>query len=81
MSDAEEPNEHLALDDVALVRPLLDEFKSAKRGERKHVVRKGLTAVMAARDIGHLRPLAQGKIIAQIKEARFSFLRFNRLSC
>jgi hypothetical protein len=79
MSDAEETNECLAPDDVALVRPLLDEFKSSKRGERKSVVRKGLTAVMAARDISHLRPLAQGKIIAQVKEVRF-FLQFNRLS-
>jgi hypothetical protein len=70
MSDDQETNECLPLDDVALIRPLLDEFKSSKRGERKHVVRKGLTAVVAAREISHLRPLAQGKIIAQIKEVR-----------
>jgi hypothetical protein len=68
MSDADETNECLASDEITLIRPLLDEFKSAKRGERKHVVRKGLTAVMAARDISHLRPLAQAKIIARVKE-------------
>jgi hypothetical protein len=79
MSDVAETNGCLDLDDVALVRPLLDEFKSAKRGERKHVVRKGLTAVMAARNISHLQPLAQGKIIAQVKEASFSFSQFNCL--
>jgi hypothetical protein len=73
MSDAEEPAECLPLDDVALVRPLLDEFKSAKRGERKNVVRKAVTAVMAARDTSHLRPLAHGKVIAQVKEVRVSF--------
>jgi hypothetical protein len=79
MSDAAETNGCLDLDDVALVQPLLDEFKSAKRGQRKHVVRKGLTAVMAARNISHLQPLAQGKIIAQVKEASFSFSQFNCL--
>jgi hypothetical protein len=74
MSDVEE-EEGLPLDDVALIRPLLDEFKLAKRGEQKHVIRKGLTAVMAARDISQLRPLAQGKIIAQVKEVRVNFCR------
>ena len=80
MSDAEEPEECLCLADVALIRPLLDEFKSAKRGERKQVVRKGLTAIMAARDISHRRPLTQGKIIAQVKEVNVNFLRFHPLS-
>lgn len=68
MSDADETNESLPSDEITLIRPLLDEFKTAKRGERKHVVRKGLTAVMAARDISHLQPLAQAKIIARVKE-------------
>jgi hypothetical protein len=67
MSDVDE-EECLPLDDVALIRPLLDEFKSAKKGERKNVIRKALTAVMAARDVGHLRPLSQGKMIARVKE-------------
>ena len=74
MSDVGE-EEGLPLDDVALIRPLLDEFKLAKRGERKHVIRKGLTAVMAARDISQLRPLAQGKIIARVKEVCVNFCR------
>jgi hypothetical protein len=77
MSDTEGPNEPLPLDDVALVRPLLDEFKSAKKGERKHVVRKALTAVMAARDTSHLPPLVQGKTIARVKEACADFSQFN----
>jgi hypothetical protein len=68
MSDSDETNKCLPSDEIALIRPLLDEFKSAKRGERKNVIRKGLTAVMAARDTSHLRPLAQAKIIAQVKE-------------
>jgi hypothetical protein len=73
MSDAEEASECLPLDDVALIRPLLDEFKSAKRGERKNVVRKAVTAVMAARDTSHLQPLAHGKAIARVKEVHVSF--------
>jgi hypothetical protein len=77
MSDTDETNECLPPDDVAIIRPLLDEFKSAKRGDRKHVVKKGLTAVMAARDITHLRPLAQAKIIAQVKEVRVNFSWLN----
>lgn len=77
MSDADETDGCLPSDDVALIRPLLDEFKSAKRGDRKHIVREGLTAVMAARDITHLRPLAQAKIIAQVKEVRVNFSRLN----
>jgi hypothetical protein len=72
MSDVDE-EERLPLDDVALIRPLLDEFKSAKRGERKHVIRKGLTAVMAARDVSQLRPLEQGKMIARVKEVCANF--------
>ena len=68
MSDADETSQCLPSDEITLIRPLLDEFKSAKRGERKNVVRKGLTAVMAARDISHLQPLAQAKIIARVKE-------------
>jgi hypothetical protein len=77
MSDADQIDECLPLDDVALIRPLLAEFKSAKRGDRKHVVRKGLTAVMATRDTTHLRPLAQAKIIAQVKEVRVNFSWLN----
>jgi hypothetical protein len=72
MSDAEEEEreEYLPLADVDRIRPLLNEFKSATRGARKNVIRKALTAVMAARDISHLRPLAQGKTIARVKEVR-----------
>jgi hypothetical protein len=68
MSAAEESDACLPPDDVELIRPLLDDFKSAKWGDRKHVVRRGITAVMAARDINDLRPLAQGRMIAQVKE-------------
>jgi hypothetical protein len=68
MSDAEEPAECLPLDDVDLIRPLLDDFRSAKRGARKDIVRKAVTMIMAAKDISHLRPLAQGKLIAKVKE-------------
>ena len=68
MSDAGEPTQCLPPDDVDLIRPLLDEFKSAKRGARKSVVRKAVTLIMAARDVTHLRPLAQGKLIAEVKE-------------
>ena len=74
MSDADEPDKCLPLDDVDIIRPLLDEFKAAKRRERKHVIRKALTAVMAAKDISHLRPLTQGKLIVQVKEVHRNFL-------
>ena len=66
--DLEGPDTCLPLADVELIRPLLDEFRSAKRGERKHTVRRGITTIMASRDISQLRPLAQGKMIAQVKE-------------
>jgi len=68
MSDAEESGSPMLPTDVDLIRPLLDDFKSAKKGERRHVVRRGVTTVMASKDISHLRPLAQAKIIAQVKE-------------
>ena len=73
MSDAVEPAECLPSDDVALIRPLLDEFKSAKRRERKNVVRKALTAVMAVRDTSQLQPLVHGRMIARVKEVRYRF--------
>jgi hypothetical protein len=75
MSDAEEPSECLPPDDVDLIQPFLDDFKSAKKAERKRVIRKGVTAVMAAKDIGHLRPLEQGRIIARVKEVRVKCIR------
>ena len=68
MSDAEESGSPMLPTDVDLIRPLLDDFKSAKKGERRHVVRRGVTTIMASKDISHLRPLAQAKIIAQVKE-------------
>jgi hypothetical protein len=68
MSDAEEASSSLPPDDVDLIRPLLDGFRSAKKGERKSIVRKGVTLIMASKDVGHLQPLAQAKIIAQVKE-------------
>ena len=71
MSDTEDldgPNPGLPLAEIELIQPFLNEFKSAKRGQRKHMVRKGVTAIMASRDISQLRPLAQGKMIAQVRE-------------
>ena len=70
MSDAEEPGESLSQEDVDLIRPLLDDFKLGKKGERKSVIRKAVTQIMGAKEIGHLWPLEQGKIIAQVKEVR-----------
>jgi hypothetical protein len=78
--EEEEREECLSPADVDIVRPLLNEFKSAKRSARKHVVRKCLTAVMAARDIDHLRPLDQGKMIARVKEVRAKCCRLGSLS-
>ena len=72
MSDAEEPT--LSPDDADLIRPLLDEFKSAKKGARKGVVRKAVTVIMAAKDIAHLRPLEQGILIAKVKEVLVKWL-------
>jgi hypothetical protein len=68
MSDADESGSPMLSTDVDLIRPLLDDFKSAKKGERRHVVRRGVTTIMASKDISHLRPLAQAKIIARVKE-------------
>jgi hypothetical protein len=82
MSDAEDPTQ-LPSDDVDLIRPLLDEFKSAKRSARKNVVRKAVTTIMAAKDVTHLRPLAQGKLIAKVKEVFMEWLAhgyFTRLT-
>jgi len=76
MSDTEEPSECLPPDDVDLIQPLLNDFKSAKKAERKRVIRKGVTAIMAGRDIGHLRPLEQSGIIARVKEVCVKCIRF-----
>jgi hypothetical protein len=70
MSDAEEPGESLSQDDVDLIRPLLDDFKSGKKSERKSIIRKAVTKIMGTKDIGHLRPLEQGRTIAHVKEVR-----------
>jgi hypothetical protein len=76
MSDTEKPSKCLPLHDVNLIQPLLDDFKSAKKAEWKHVIRKGVTAIMAAKDIGHLRPLEQSRIITQVKEVCVKCIRF-----
>jgi hypothetical protein len=68
MSDTNEPDSCLPPSDVELIRPLLEEFRSAKRSKWKHTIRKAVTTVMASRDVGQLRPLAQGNMIAQVKE-------------
>jgi hypothetical protein len=68
MSDVEEPDESLSQDDVDLIRPFLDDFKSGKKDERKGIIRKAVTKIINAKEIGHLRPLEQGKIIAKVKE-------------
>jgi len=68
MSDVEEPGESLFQDDVDLIRPFLDDFKSGKKDARKGIIRKAVTKIINAKEIGHLRPLEQGKIIAKVKE-------------
>jgi len=75
MSDTNEPDSCLPLSDVELIQPLLEEFRSAKRSERKHTIRKAVTTVMASRDIGQLWPLAQGNMIAQVKEVAIEMTR------
>ena len=74
MSDTNKPRASLPSDGVALLRPLLEEFRSAKRGDWKHIIRQGATAVMASRDVSHLPPLIQGKIIVQVKEVRIKLI-------
>jgi hypothetical protein len=73
MSDAEDPSECLPATDVELVRPFLEEFKLAKKAERKNIIRKAVTTVMAAREVVHLKPLAQGKLIAKVREVSNKF--------
>jgi len=68
MSNAEDPSKCLPVNDVELVQPFLEEFKLAKKAERRRIISKAVTAVMAAREIAHLKPLAQGKLIAKVKE-------------
>jgi hypothetical protein len=68
MSDAEEPGESLSQDNVDLIWPLLDDFKSGKKSEQKSIIRKAMTKIMGTKDIGHLWLLEQGRTISHVKE-------------